>query len=327
MKGLRLIPQETNFDFIGHRYFAYALSLVVVFGSLFLVFTKGLNFGIDFTGGTLIEIQTEETPDLAQLRSTLNGLGLGDISLQEFGAPNDILIRLPDQKESDEAVAAREKCLEESAQAESCPPSAQKLAVDKVRESLSGIFGEKVDYRRTEFVGPQVGSELKQQALYAVLFSILGILVYIWFRFEWQFGVAAIAALMHDVIGTLGLFALTGMNFDLSSVAAILMIAGYSINDTVVIFDRIRETLRKFRKKPLPEILNRAINDTLSRTIVTGLTTLLALLALWLFGGEVIQSFVDALIFGIVIGTHSSIFVAAPLLLYMNLRRDKNTEN
>ena len=226
MKGLRLIPQETNFDFIGHRYFAYALSLVVVFGSLFLVFTKGLNFGIDFTGGTLIEIQTEETPDLAQLRSTLNGLGLGDISLQEFGAPNDILIRLPDQKESDEAVAAREKCLEESAQAESCPPSAQKLAVDKVRESLGGIFGDKVDYRRTEFVGPQVGSELKQQALYAVLFSILGILVYIWFRFEWQFGVAAIAALMHDVIGTLGLFALTGMNFDLSSVAAILMIAG-----------------------------------------------------------------------------------------------------
>lgn len=307
MKGLRLIPQDTNFDFIGHRFFAYALSLVVIIGSLFLVFTKGLNFGIDFTGGTLIEIQTAENPDLSELRGLLNGLQLGDISLQEFGAPNDILIRMPEQAGG---------------------PDAQNAAIEKVRASLNEKFGENgIEYRRTEFVGPQVGSELKKQAMYAVLFSMIGILAYIWFRFEWQFGVAAIIALAHDVIGTLGLFALTGMTFDLSSVAAILMIAGYSINDTVVIFDRIRETLRKFRKKPLPEILNRAINDTLSRTIVTGLTTLLALIALWMFGGEVIRGFVDALIFGILIGTHSSIFVAAPLLLYMNLRRSENTEN
>ncbi len=306
MKGLRLIPQETNFNFIGHRFFAYALSLVVIVGSLFLVFTKGLNFGIDFTGGTLIEIQVEEIPDLAQLRGTLNGLGLGDISLQEFGSPNDVLIRLPEQEGG---------------------PEAQSAAIESIRTALNEKFGEGVDYRRTEFVGPQVGDELKTQAMYAVLFSMLGILAYIWFRFEWQFGVAAIIAVTHDVIGTLGLFALTGMTFDLSSVAAILMIAGYSINDTVVIFDRIRETLRKFKKKPLPDILNRAINDTLARTIVTGLTTLLALIALWLFGGEVIRGFVDALIFGIIIGTHSSIFVAAPLLLYMKLRRGENTEN
>ncbi len=305
MKGLRLIPQETNINFIGHRYFAYALSLTVIIGSLFLVFTKGLNFGIDFTGGTLIEIQVEEAPELSELRGRLNDLGLGEISLQEFGSPNDVLIRLPQQEGG---------------------PEEQSAAIETVRTSLNEKFGEGIEYRRTEFVGPQVGEELKTQAMYAVLFSLLGILIYIWFRFEWQFGVAAIIAVAHDVIGTLGLFALTGMTFDLSSVAAILMIAGYSINDTVVIFDRIRETLRKFKKKALPDILNRAINDTLARTIVTGLTTLLALIALWLFGGEVIRGFVDALIFGIIIGTHSSIFVAAPLLLYMNLRRSGNTE-
>ena len=300
MKGLRLIPQDTHFDFIGHRYFAYALSLVVIIGSLFLIFTKGLNFGIDFTGGTLIEIQVETPPDLGELRAQLNALALGDLSLQEFGSPNDVLIRLPQQEGGTEAQSA---------------------AIESVRAALNEKFGEGIEYRRTEYVGPQVGEELKTQALYAVLFSLLGIMIYIWFRFEWQYGVSAIMALAHDVIGTLGLFALTGMTFDLSSVAAILMIAGYSINDTVVIFDRIRETLRKFKKLPLPDILNRAINDTLSRTIVTGLTTLLALIALFMFGGEVIRGFVDALIFGIIIGTHSSIFVAAPLLLYMNLRR------
>ncbi|MCB1529912.1 MAG: protein translocase subunit SecF [Rhodospirillales bacterium] len=299
MKGLRLIPEDTHIDFIGHRFFAYALSLVVVFGSLFLVFTKGLNFGIDFTGGTLIEIRVEQAPDLADLRGNLNSLSLGGISLQEFGEPTDLLIRLPEQPGGEEA---------------------QKAAIEKVRVALDEKF-ENVDYRRTEFVGPQVGKELKKKGLYAVLFSMLGILAYIWLRFEWQFGLAAIAALLHDVIGTVGLFALTGMSFDLSSLAAVLMIAGYSINDTVVIFDRIRETLRKYKKKPLPEILNRSINDTLSRTIVTGLTTLLALVALWAFGGEVVRSFVNALIFGVVIGTHSSIFVAAPLLLYLNIRK------
>lgn len=299
IKGIKLIPDDTTFDFIGHRFFAYALSIIVVLGSLGLLATKGLNFGIDFTGGTLIEVRVSETPDLQKLRTDLNNLDLGDVSLQEFGAPDDLLIRLP-QQSGDQDI--------------------QQAAIDKVRATLDSSY-ESVDYRRTEFVGPQVGKELKLKGLYAVLFSMLGILAYIWVRFEWQFGVAALAALMHDVIGTLGLFALTGMTFDLTSLAAVLMVGGYSINDTVVIFDRIRETLVKFRKQPLPEIINISINSTLSRTIVTGLTTLLALVALWAFGGEVIQGFVNALIFGIIIGTHSSIFVAAPLLIYMKVKR------
>jgi len=178
-----------------------------------------------------------------------------------------------------------------------------------------------VDYRRTEFVGPQVGEELKKQGMYAVLFSLFGILAYVWFRFEWQFGVASIVALAHDAIATVGLFALTQMEFNLSTVAAILMIAGYSINDTVVVFDRIRENLRKYKKKPLADLFNMSINQMLSRTLMTSVTTLLALIALYIFGGEVIQGFIYALIFGIVIGTYSSIFIAAPTLLYMNVHR------
>ena len=177
--------------------------------------------------------------------------------------------------------------------------------------------------RWIEFVGPQVGEELKQKGMYAVLFSILGMLVYIWFRFEWQFSAAAIAALIHDSLATIGLFALTQMEFNLSTVAAILMIAGYSINDTVVVFDRIRENLRKFKKMPVAELLNKSINQTLSRTIMTSITTLLALIALWAFGGEVIRGFVNALIFGIVIGTYSSVFVAAPILTFLNIRHKK----
>lgn len=301
MKALKLIPEETDVNFIGKRFIAFAFSLLLVVGSLGIATTQGLNFGIDFTGGTVIEVRTPQTPDISGLRARLNGLGLGAVSLQEFGEETDLLIRLPQQ--------AGDK-------------QAQQTAIDKVRAALDSSFSEgKVDYRRTEYVGPQVGQELKKAGLLAVLFSLGGILVYIWFRFEWQFGVAAIIALAHDTIATIGLFALTQMEFNLSTVAAILMIAGYSINDTVVVFDRIRENLRKYKKKPLLELFNQAINQTLSRTILTSLTTVLALVALWLFGGEVIRGFVDALIFGIVIGTYSSIFVAAPLLLFMNLRK------
>jgi preprotein translocase subunit SecF len=297
-KGIKFIPDDTKFDFIGHALSAYIISAIIVFGSLGLIATKGLNFGIDFTGGTLIEIRMPDAPDLSKMREDLNNLEIGDVSLQEFGAPNDILIRLP-QQQGDE--------------------TAQQVAIDKVRATLNANY-ENLEYRRTEFVGPQVGDELKRDAMYAVIFSIIGIMGYIWFRFEWQFGVSSLVALFHDVIGTVGLFALTGMPFDLTSLAAVLMVAGYSINDTVVIFDRIRETLLKYRKKPMPEIVNIAINATLSRTVMTGCTTLMALAALWIFGGEVIQGFVISLVFGIIIGTHSSIFVAAPLLLYMNVR-------
>ncbi len=299
---LKWIPENTAINFVGMRFVAFAISAVLILGSMGLLFSKGLNFGIDFTGGTLIEVRvSDQAPDLGKLRNKLNELDLGAISIQEFGAPDDLLIRLPEQAGS---------------------PEQQKAAIETIRGVLDVQF-ESVDYRRTEFVGPQVGEELKKQGLYAVIFSMLGMLVYIWFRFEWQFSVAAIIALLHDSIATIGLFALTQMEFNLSTVAAILMIAGYSINDTVVVFDRIRENLRKFKKKAVAELLNNSINQTLSRTIMTSLTTLLALLALWVFGGEVIRGFVNALIFGIVIGTYSSIFVASPVLTFLNIRREK----
>ncbi len=299
MKGFHLIPDDTNVNFVGGRHFAMALSIVLVLGAIGLIGVRGLNFGIDFTGGTAIEIRTPVTPDLGVLRSKLNGLDLGAISIQEFGAADDLLIRMG-QQPGDAA--------------------AQKVGIDKVRAALDESFEEPIDYRRVEFVGPQVGKELKEKGALAVLFSLIGIMAYVWFRFEWQFGVASLIALAHDSILTVGLFALTQMEFNLTTVAAILMVAGYSINDTVVVFDRIRETLRKYKKMPLPELFNMAINNTLSRTTITSFTTLLALIALYVFGGEVIRGFVYALIFGIVVGTYSSIFVAAPLLLFMNVR-------
>ncbi len=303
MKGLRLVPEETNLDFIGKRYLAFALSAILIAASMFLVMTRGLNFGIDFTGGTVIEIKTPVEPDIAALRSELNTLGLGAISIQEFGAVDDLLIRLPQQQATDDDGAA------------------QKAAIETVRTALDTKYPDGVDYRRIEFVGPQVGEELKKQGLMSVLFSLCGILAYVWFRFEWQFGVASIVALAHDSILTIGLFALTQLEFNLSTVAAILMIAGYSINDTVVVFDRIRENLRKYKKKPLGELFNLSVNQMLSRTLITSVTTLLALIALYVFGGEVIRGFIYALIFGIGIGTYSSVFVAAPLLLFMDVKR------
>ena len=313
MKGLRLIPEETQWNFIGLRFIAYAFSAVLLIGSFGMLFSKGLNFGIDFTGGTVIEIQTPKEPDLGELRTLLNDLALGSISIQEFGAADDLLIRLPQQTCEPDVLAELEvECAE-----------IQQMAIEDVRDALNDAFAEdgEIDYRRVEYVGPQVGSELKQQGLMAVLFSMIGILAYVWFRFEWQFGVASIVALLHDAVLTVGLFALTQMEFNLSTVAAILMIAGYSINDTVVVFDRIRENLRKFKKMPLPELFNMSVNQMLSRTVMTSLTTMLALIALYVFGGEVIQGFIYALIFGILIGTYSSVFVAAPVLLLTNLRR------
>lgn len=298
IKGLKFVPDDTKIDFIGQRYLAFAFTALMVIGSIFLIATKGLNYGIDFTGGTLIEISTKETPDIAALREDLNNLQLGEISLQEFGNANTLLIRLPGQGDD---------------------PAVQKAAIDKVKGVIEADYKD-VDYRRVEFVGPQVGEELKQKGALAVILSLGGIMAYVWFRFEWQFGLAAVAALVHDVIAVLGFMALTGKTFDLSTLAAVLMVAGFSINDTVVIFDRIREVMRKFRKKTLPEICNIAINETLSRTVMTGLLTILALIALWIFGGEVIQSFVDALLFGFLIGTFSSVYVASAILIYTGLR-------
>jgi len=309
IRGIQFIPDNVSINFLGMRYIAFVLSAILVIASITLVVQKGLNFGIDFTGGTVIEIKTPiTTPDLANMRTMLDQLNLGAISIQTFGEPDDILIRLPQQEGGNEN---------------------QQVAIEKVKTSLDVFFeeGGAVDYRRVEYVGPQVGEELKKAGFFAVLYSLGGILIYITFRFEWQFGVAAIIALAHDAIATIGFFALTQMEFNLSTVAAILMIAGYSINDTVVVFDRIRENLRKYKKMPLIELFNLSTNQMLARTLMTSLSTLLALVALWYFGGEVIRGFIDALIFGIAIGTYSSVFVAAPLLLFLNIRRDKSGEN
>ena len=291
MKKLRLIPADTAIDFIGRRLIAFAFSAVLILGSLGLAFGNGLNLGIDFLGGILLEVQTEGPADVAKLRSDLGALGLGEVSLQEFGSPDVVLIRVQRQEGGDEA---------------------QQKAITAIRGALGGQVAE---YRRTETVGPTVGAELQQAAMLAVGSAILAILVYIWFRFEWQFGVAAIIALIHDVLTTIGLFALFQLEFNLTTVAAVLTIAGYSINDTVVVFDRVRENLRKYKKMSLVELFNLSINETLSRTTITSVTTLLALSSLFFFGGEVISGW------GVVIGTYSSIALAVPVLLYLDIDR------
>lgn len=302
MMMLRIVPADTNIQFINKRFIALTLSAFLVVGSLGLYMTKGLNLGIDFLGGIMLEVKTDGPSDIGDLRSRVSDLRLGDISLQEFGEPDVVLIRVQRQDGGD---------------------NAQQDAVGKVKTALGDAV---VEYRRTEFVGPTVGAELQESAFLAVLAAIGAILLYIWFRFEWQFGVGAVVALGHDVITTIGLFSLFALEFNLSTVAAVLTIAGYSINDTVVVFDRVRENLRKFKKMPLPELFNRSINETLSRTVNTSLTTMLALLALFVFGGEVIRGFTIAMMWGICIGTYSSIALAVPLLLYLNVHRGGEDE-
>lgn len=298
---------NSNFNFIGQRYIAFFITGIMILGSIFLFATKGLNYGIDFTGGVMMEIRVEKAPDLTKLRDNLNALDLGSISIQEFGEPTDLMIRIPQQKGGNEA---------------------QQAAIDKVRGVLAQDFGDKVDYRRNEFVGPQVGEELKFKGILAFGLTILGILGYIWYRFEWQYGLSAIVCLIHDTTAVVGYFALLGLQFDLAALASVLMVAGYSTNDTVIVFDRIRENRRKYKKMSMKELLNLCVNQTLSRTLMTSLTTLLALIALFVFGGEVIQDFVEAMIFGIVVGTYSSIYVAASLLLYLPFGDDaKRTDD
>jgi preprotein translocase subunit SecF len=235
------------------------------------------------------------------MRATLGGLGLGEVALQEFGEPTDVLIRI-ERQTGDEA--------------------AQLAAVDVVKAALAEGFGEDISYRRVEFVGPKVSEELFWAGAQAVIYALIAILAYIWFRFEWQFGVGAIVALVHDVIATLGIFSLLGLEFNLSTVAALLTIVGYSLNDTVVIYDRVRENLRRYKSMILRDLLDRSINETLARTAMTSLTTLVALTALFVFGGPVIRGFTFAMIWGVLVGTYSTIFVATPLLLHLNLRRE-----
>jgi len=297
LKPLVLVPQGTHIPFMGLHRLAMALSGTFVLLSLILAVTLGLNFGIDFRGGTLIEIKTGGPADIGDIRSKLGGLGLGDIQIQQFGEPDDVLIRVEQQAGGDEA---------------------QQTVIEKVK----GALGENVDYRRTEIVGPKVSGELITEGVIAVLAAIVVILIYVWFRFEWQFSVGAVAALVHDVTLTIGIFSALQLEFDLSIIAALLTIVGYSLNDTVVVFDRIRENLRKFKSMPIVELLDKSINDTLSRTLLTSGTTLLAVVSLYVFGGEVIRGFTFAMIWGIVVGTYSSIAIASPLLIYLGVKRD-----
>ena len=301
MRMLKLIPAGTKIPFMDWRKTAMIGSFVLVLMSVGLTFVPGLNFGIDFKGGILIEVRMPETANLGAMRSDLGRLGLGEVTLQEFGTETDVLIRIERQPGDAEA---------------------QNAAVQKVR----GALGESVDYRRVEFVGPKVSTELVEVSAIAILLAVALMLVYIWFRFEWHFGVGAVVALVHDVLLSIGMFAVTQLEFNLSTIAALLTIVGYSINDTVVVYDRVRENLRKYKTMPLVQVLNQAINDTLSRTTMTSVTTLLALVALFLFGGEVIRGFVAAMIWGVLVGTYSSIFISSPLLVLLGLEKQRKRE-
>ena len=294
---LKLVPSETKIDFLRLRMPALGFSGLLVAASIAMFAVIGLNLGIDFRGGILIEARNSQGPaDIAGVRSDLGKLGLGDISLQGFGSETDVLVRVQRQ-DGDEA--------------------SQIAAIERITSTL----GANYEIRRTEFVGPTVGAELAEKGVLAVICALLAIMVYIWFRFEWQFSIAAIMALAHDVLSTIGLFALTSFEFNLATVAAILTIAGYSINDTVVVFDRVRENLRRYKSYDQRAILNTSLNETLSRTVMTSVTTGLALLAIVLFGGAVLRDFALAMMWGVLIGTYSSVFVAVGMLGFFDLKK------
>ena len=301
MRHIKLVPRTTNIPFTGRRTLALAVSSILAVASIVLFLTINLNYGIDFRGGIMIEVKTPGPADIGAMRNALSNLGLGEVALQEFGAPDDVLIRVEQQPGDEEG---RQK------------------ALIMVREALLQEVGPGIVERRVEFVGPKVSAELVRSGALALGLALVAMLLYIWFRFEWQFAVGAIIALVHDVILTIGLFSVVRLEFNLAIIAAILTIIGYSINDTVVVYDRIRENMRKYKVMPIDDLLDLSVNQTLSRTVMTSVTTLLALFVLYFFGGEVIAAFTLAMIWGVVIGTYSSIFVAAPVLVYTNVRRD-----
>ena len=304
MKLLRLIPSNTNIDFLSIKKFAFLFSILVILGTFLSLFLNNLNYGIDFKGGILLEVRAKnyEKSNINELRNKVLTLKAGEISIQKFGKEGDYLIRIQKQEgDQKQQIAMIEKL---------------KLLIDN-------------DYsiRRSEFVGPTVGDELKIAGIYAVSLSLLAIMVYIWFRFEWQFSIAAIIALIHDVISTIGLFSFLQLEFNLATIAAILTTAGYSINDTVVIFDRVRENLRRYKSKDHYYIYNKSINETLSRTVITSVTTLIALFIIFFFGGAVLSDFALAMIWGVLIGTFSSIFVAVSILTFFDINKGEKVED
>ncbi|MGA7118410.1 MAG: protein translocase subunit SecF [Hyphomicrobium sp.] len=297
-KGIDFFPHGTRLNFMKFKDICFFASLAAMAIALALIFTKGFNYGVDFKGGAMIEVKSKSGPaDLASLRSKIGALDLGDVQIQSFGTPEDVLIRIEEQPGGD---------------------AAQQDTLKKVQ----GVLGDAFEQRRVEIVGPAVSSELRRTGTIAVLVSIIAIMAYVWFRFEWQFAVGTLVALAHDVLVTAGIFSLFQMEFDLAIVAALLTILGYSVNDTVVVADRIRENLRKYKRMDLTELLNLSINETLSRTILTGVTTIAVLIALYFLGGAVMQNFTFAMLFGVLIGTYSSIFIGAPILEYLGVKRE-----
>lgn len=297
-RGIDFFPHNLRLPFMSYKGIAIGASIVAMLLSIGLIATKGLNYGVDFKGGTMVELQSKSGPaDIAKLRSELSGVVTGNVQIQEFGKNDTVLIRIEEQPGGE---------------------AAQQAALKKIVETVGAGY----DQRRVEVVGPAVSSELRRTGFIAVICGILAIVAYVWFRFEWQFAAGAVLALTHDVLVVAGLFSLFQFEFDLSTVAALLTILGYSVNDTVVVSDRIRENLRKFKKMDLNELLNLSINETLSRTILTGITAIAVLMSLYIFGGEVIRNFNFAMLLGVLVGTYSSIFLAAPLLGYLGVKRD-----
>lgn len=302
MRIFSWVTKDTNIDFMKFRKAAYVLSIAMVVLSVACIMIKGFNYGIDFSGGILIELKSENKIDMEQVRKQLAEVALDEVNLQSIGdSGTEMMIR---------------------AQTKSQDEKEQMKAVNAIKQ----ILGDKYEYRRIELVGPQVGGELKKAGIIASLIAVLAITLYIWFRFEWQFALGAMIGLMHDLITTVGLLSLFDFDISLTTVAAVLTLAGYSVNDTVVNYDRIRENLRKYKKMPQYELLNKSINDIFSRTILTGLTTLLASLALFAFGGDTLRSFSFTIVWGVIVGTYSSIYVSSTMLNLFNLRANQGVE-
>lgn len=296
---MKFLNRKTQIDFMSKRNIAFAFSAILIVVSLFALATRGLNFGLDFTGGMLIEVSYPAAPEISQVRSRLSEAGLDDAVVQTFGAATDIVVRVPPrgEEESDAELST--------------------IVLNALQEGTEG----EVVMRRVEFVGPQVGEELTEQGILAVVYALIGIFLYVMIRFQWRFSVGAVIAVVHDIIVTMGLLSLVGAEFDLTIVAALLAVIGYSLNDTIVLFDRIRENFPRMRKATPVEVVNVSVNNTLARTLMTSLTTLLVLIALFIFGGEIIHGFAFTLIIGVVVGTYSSIYVASAALLQLGVSK------
>lgn len=292
---IRYFKEKTSIRFMQFRWIWFSISIFAILFTGFILATKGLNYGIDFTGGILMEVRTEKEMSLAPFRKALEKGNFGEIALQNFGEKRNILIRVQTKDGADQAKM-----------------------VEDIKAIVKNIGGDSVEFRKIDYVGPTVGEELLKSGILASVLALAAIMVYLWFRFEWQYGVGGMLALIHDAILVMCFFAITGFDFGLTAVAAVLTIIGYSINDSVVIYDRIRENMRKYKQMPLSDLINLSINETLSRTILTATTTLIAALILLIYGGEVIRGFSAALVFGIAIGTYSSIYISAPILIYLN---------